>query len=143
MPDDERQKTHRFDGKLQRLFQAFFSDWLFSKRLTEQEMMDRYFTPDFSACIDGIELTSEDFSRRIARMRRETIVEKQEFVEMMETGNKLFSMHTTAGMSLASGKPFETLAIALFVFQGDRIQRGILNSITKGDPEDADMASRA
>jgi len=143
VPHDERQKTHRFDGKLQHIFQEFLSDWVFSKRLTEQEMMDRYFTPDFSTCIDGIELTREDFSRRLARMRREAVVEGQEFIEMMETDNKLFNMHTTAGMSLTSGKPFETLVIALFVFQGDKIQRGVLNSVTKGDPEDADMASRA
>ena len=65
------------------------------------------------------------------------------FMEMMEAGDKLFSMHTTRGLSLASGHPFETRAIALFIFEGTKMKQGYLNSATLGDPSDADFASRS
>ena len=140
---DERQVRNDFNGRLQTLFQDFFFDWAFSSEMSDQEIMDRYFTPDFSAHIDGVDLDKDQFQSRVGRMRREAIVEHQEFIEMMEEGDRLFSMHSVRGQSLASGQPFETRAIALFVFKGDKIQTGYLNSATKGAPEDADIASRS
>ena len=142
MPD-ERQVRNDFNGRLQTLFQDFFFDWVFSSEMSDRDIMDRYFTPDFSAHIDGVDLDKDQFQSRVGRMRREAIVEHQEFIEMMEEGDRLFSMHSVRGQSLASGQPFETRAIALFVFKGDKIQTGYLNSATKGAPEDADIASRS
>ena len=140
---DERQVRHSFNGRLQTLFQDFFFNWVFSSEMSDQEIMDRYFTPDFSAHIDGVDLNKEQFQSRVGRMRREAIVERQEFIEMMEQGDRLFTMLSVQGKSLTSGQPFETRAIALFVFKGDKIDTGYLNSATKGAPEDADIASRS
>ena len=140
---DERQVRHDFNGRLQTLFQDFFFNWVFSSAMSDEEIMDRYFTPDFSAHIDGVDLDKDQFQSRVGRMRREAIVEHQEFIEMMEEGDRLFSMHSVKGQSLASGQPFETRAIAFFVFKGDKIETAYLNSATKGAPEDADIASRS
>jgi len=138
-----QQITNGFDGPLQTIFQAFMADWVLVPEKSAQEVMDTYFTSDFFADIDGHHLSRAQFQRRIDRMRKDAAVETQEFVEMMETDDRLFSMHTTHGQSLASGYPFETRAIALFVFEGGKIKRGYLNSATLGDPSDADFASRS
>lgn len=138
-----QQITNGFDESLQTIFQAFMADWVLVPEKSPQEVMDTYFTSDFCADIDGHRLSRAQFQRRIDRMRKDAVVETQEFIEMMETGDKLFSMHTTRGLSLASGHPFETRAIALFVFEGGKIKKGFLNSATLGDPSDADFASRS
>ena len=138
-----KQITNSFDGKLQKIFQDFFYNWVFTSEMSDQEIMNKYFSPDFSAIIDGVELERDDFLHRVGRMRREAVVERQEFIEMMEQGDRLFSMHTVKGQSLSSGQPFQTLAIALFIFEGDKIKKGYLNSSTEGDPRDSDIASRS
>ena len=138
-----RQIKNDFSGPLQTLFQEFMADWAFSREKSAQEMIDTYFTPDFSAELDGHHLSRETFRSRIERMRQDAVVEEQEFVEMMEAGNKLFSMHSTRGRSVASGQPFETRVIAFFLFQGEKIKTCYLNSVTHGDPRDADFASRS
>ena len=140
---DGRQITKSFNGRLQKIFQEFFYNWVFSTEMSDREIIDRYFTENFSALIDGKELGRDDFLHRIQRMRQEAVVEKQEFIEMMEEGDKLFSMHTVMGKSLASGQPFKTRAIALFVFKDSKIEEGYLNSATQGDPRDSDIASRS
>ena len=142
MPEG-KQITNNFDGRLQIIFQEFFRNWVFVSEMSDQEMMDRFFCPDFSALIDGVELKRDDFLRRVGRMRSETVVERQEFIEMMEQGDRLFSMHTVKGQSLSSGQPFKTLIIALFIFEGDKIKKGYANSSTEGDPRDSDIASRS
>lgn len=138
-----RQIKNGFTEPLQTIFQDFMADWVFDAEKGAQEIIDTYFTPDFSAEIDGHGLSREDFQSRIDRMRQDAVVEEQEFVEMMESGDRLFSMHITRGMSHASNHPFETRAIALFVFEGKKIKKGYLNSVTLGDPSDADFASRS
>ena len=138
-----RQITNGFDRPLQIIFQAFMADWVFASEKSAQKIMDTYFTPDFFADIDGHHLSRAQFERRIDRMRKDASVETQEFMEMMEAGDRLFSMHTTRGLSLASGHPFETRAIALFIFEGTKMKQGYLNSATLGDPSDADFASRS
>lgn len=138
-----QQITNGFDAPLQTIFQAFMADWVIASEKSAQEIMDTYFTPDFFADIDGHHLARAQFQSRIERMRKDASVETQEFIEMMEDGDRLFSMHTTRGLSLSSGHPFETRAIALFVFEGTKIKKGYLNSATLGDPSDADFASRS
>ena len=138
-----RQNRNGFTGPLQTLFQDFMADWVFAAEKSAQEIIDTYFTEDFSAEIDGHDLSREQFQSRIDRMRKDADVERQDFVEMMESGDRLFSMHTTRGVSLASGQPFETRVIAFFVFEGKRLKKGYLNSVTLGDPSDADFASRS
>jgi len=118
-------------------------DWVFEPKKSPQEVMDTYFTPDFSAEIDGHRLSRDVFQSRINRMREDADVEEQDFVEMMEDGDRLFSMHYTRGKSLVTGQKFETRAIAFFVFEGKRIKKAYLNSVTLGDPRDADFASRS
>ena len=76
-------------------------------------------------------------------MRRGATVEQQNLIEMMEEGNRLFSMNKKKGISNASGKNFETRAIALFIFSGDKISQAYLNSVTIGDPKGLDFASRS
>ena len=137
------QITANFDGRLQKIFQKIFYDWMFLSQKSEKEIMDEYFTRDFSINIDGVQLSRDDFLRRVRRMRQEAVVEKQEFIEMMEDGDRLFSMHTVTGKSLLSGQPFETRVIAFFRFREAQIHEGYLNSVTEGDPRDADMASRS
>lgn len=137
-----KQITHGFDGRLQKIFQEFFFQWVFSSEMSDQAIMDTYFAADFVAIIDGVELTRDDFMQRVGLMRKTAVVEKQEFVEMMEQGDRLFSMHVVEGQSLSTGSAFKTRAIALFLFDGDRIQTAYLNSATQGDPRDADIASR-
>ncbi len=138
-----RQNRNGFTGSLQTIFQDFMADWVFAAGKSAQEIADTYLAPDFSAEIDGHDLSRQQFQSRIDRMRKDAAVERQDFVEMMESGNRLFSMHVTRGKSHASGHPFETRAIALFLFQGKRIKKGYLNSVTLGDPRDADFASRS
>lgn len=138
-----RQNRNGFTGPLQTIFQDFMADWVFDAEKSAQEIIDTYFAPDFYAEIDGHHLSRDTFRSRVDRMRREADVEAQDFLEMMESGDRLFSMHTTRGMSLASGQPFETRAIAFFQFDGKRIAKGYLNSVTLGDPRDADFASRS
>ncbi len=140
---DPKQIVHDFDGRLQSIFQQFFYNWVFSREMSAEDIIEKYFSPNFSATIDGVELNRNVFLQRIDRMRQEAIVEKQEFIEMMEEGDKLFTMHTVSGKSLLSGQNFQTRAIALFIFNGDKIERGYLNSATQGDPQDADIASRS
>ena len=139
----DRQNRNGFTGPLQTIFQDFMADWVFATDKSAQQVMDTYFTADFTAEIDGHELSRDQFQSRIDRMRRDAVVDSQDFVEMMEKGDKLFSMHTTRGTSRSSGHPFETRAIALFVFQAEKIKKGYLNSVTIGDPRDADFASRS
>ena len=141
MPD--QQNRNGFTEPLQTLFQDFMADWVFAADKSPQEIIDTYFTAGFSAEIDGHDLSRAQFQSRIERMRKEAVVESQDFEEMMESGDRLFSMHTTRGVSLASGHPFETRVIALFVFEGKKIKKGYLNSVTFGDPRDADFASRS
>ena len=138
-----RQITNDFDGPLQAVFQKMMADWNLSKEKSAQEIVDTYLAPDFSAEIDGHYLSRETFRSRIDRMRQDAVVEEQEFVEMMEAGDKLFSMHNTRGRSVASGQPFETRVIAFFLFQGEKMKKCTLNSVTLGDPRDADFASRS
>ncbi|MES0882921.1 nuclear transport factor 2 family protein [Roseibium sp. SCP14] len=138
-----QQNRYSFNGPLQTVFQDFMADWVFSDDHTAQQIMETYFTPDFSAEIDGRHLSHDIFQRRIGRMRQDAEVEEQDFVEMAEDGNRLFSMHNTRGKSLVSGQRFETRAIAFFRFDGKRIKKGYLNSVTPGDPSDADFASRS
>lgn len=137
-----KQITNGFEGKLQKIFQAFFYNWVFSSQMSVHDIMETYFSTDFSALIDGVELKREDFAQRVGLMRRTTLVEKQEFIEMMEEGDRLFSMHTVEGKSLSTDSPFRTRAIALFLFESDKIKTAYLNSATQGDPRDADIASR-
>lgn len=132
-----------FTAPLQTIFQDFMFDWLFEPKKTPADVMETYFTPDFSAEIDGRTLFRDRFQSRIERMRKDAEVDEQDFVEMMEDGNRLFTMHNTRGKSLVTGQTFETRAIALFVFDGKRIRKGFLNSVTLGDPRDADFASRS
>lgn len=145
--NNERMSGHQnrngFNQPLQSIFQDFMYDWIFIREKSAQEVMRTYFTSDFSADIDGRTLSHDEFQSRIDRMRQDAEVHEQDFVEMMEAGNKLFSMHHTRGKSLASGQKFETRAIALFHFQGKQIRKGFLNSVTLGDPRDADLASRS
>lgn len=138
-----QQITNGFNGPLQTIFQAFMADWVLVPEKGAQDVMDTYFAPEFVAEIDGHRLSRARFQSRIDRMRKDASVETQEFIEMMETDDRLFSMHTTRGQSLASGHPFETRAIALFVVEGGKMKKGYLNSATLGDPSDADFASRS
>ncbi|MEM6461173.1 MAG: hypothetical protein AAF724_04585 [Pseudomonadota bacterium] len=138
----DRQQRNGFDGPLQTVFQDFMADWIFRREKSAQEIMDSYFTEDFSTEIDGHLLDRAAFQSRIDRMRHDADVEGQEFIEMMETENKLFSMHLTRGLSLVTRKPFQTRAIAVFTFAGAKIRSGYLNSVTLGDARDADFASR-
>ena len=101
-----RQIKNNFDGPLQTIFQNLMADWLFSVERSAQEIVDTYLAPDFSAELDGHYLSRETFQSRIDRMRQDAVVEEQEFVEMMEAGDKLFSMHNVRGRSVASGQPF-------------------------------------
>ena len=139
----ERQKRNGFDEPFQSVFQDFMAAWLFSEEASPSEVMDAYFTPDFVAEIDGHILERKEFQSRISRMRQDAEIYEQEFIEMMETGNKVFSMHITRGISRASQQPFETRAIALFEFAGMKLRHGYLNSVTLGDSRDADFASRS
>ena len=143
MTADPRQVTNNFNGRLQKILQGCFYEWFFTDRLSDQEVIEKYFATDFSALIDGVELDRHVFEQRVHRMRQEAIVERQEFVEMIEQDNKLFSMHTVEGKSLLSGQQFATRVIALFVFNDEKIERVYVNSATKGDPRDADIASRS
>ncbi|MEM8856257.1 MAG: nuclear transport factor 2 family protein [Pseudomonadota bacterium] len=138
-----RQLTGGFTGRLQTRFQAFMADWVLRGDSSVEALADTYLAPDFTALIDGKMLSRTVFQNRIARMRNDAIVEEQEFVEMMEEGDRLFSMHITRGVSRETGQPFQTRAIAFFVFEGERIKTGYLNSVTLGDPRDADFASRS
>ncbi|MTH95789.1 hypothetical protein [Roseibium sp. RKSG952] len=137
-----KQNTNGFDGPLQRRFQTFFYDWAFSGEKTAEEVLETYFDREFSALIDGKRLSRKDFGARIVVMRRDVIVERQDFLQMMEDGDRLFSMHRVWGKSLVSEAPFETFAIAYFQFRGGRLLKGYLNSATVGDPRDLDIASR-
>lgn len=138
-----QQNRGGFSGPLETVFQDFMFDWVFEPKKSPQEVMDTYFTPDFSAEIDGHRLSRDVFQSRINRMREDADVEEQDFVEMMEDGDRLFSMHYTRGKSLVTGQKFETRAIAFFDFEGKRIKKAYLNSVTLGDPRDADFASRS
>lgn len=138
-----QQNRNGFNGRLQTVFQDFMADWVFSDDQSAQQIMDTYFTPDFSAEIDGRHLSRDIFQSRINRMRQDADVEEQDFVEMMEEGDRLFTMHYTRGKSLVTGKKFETRAIAVHRFEGKRIKKSYLNSVTLGDPRDADFASRS
>ncbi|MEM7120175.1 MAG: nuclear transport factor 2 family protein [Pseudomonadota bacterium] len=137
-----KQITHDFDGRLQKIFQEFFFNWFFSSKMSDQDIVDTYIADDFHAIIDGVELNRDDFAQRVSLMRRSAVIERQEFVQMMEQGDRLFSMHVVNGQSLKTDSAFKTRAIALFVFDGDRIKDAYLNSATEGDPRDADIAFR-
>ena len=138
----DRQMRNGFAEPLQVVFQDFMADWLFSREKCAQDIMDTYFTPDFVAHIDGHILQRSEFRSRIDRMRQDADVESQEFLEMMEQGERLFSMHTTRGISRKTNQPFQTRAIAFFAFKEKKIESGYLNSVTLGHPDDADFASR-
>ncbi|WP_299002232.1 nuclear transport factor 2 family protein [uncultured Shewanella sp.] len=137
-----KQITHDFNAKYQKIFQHFFYQWVFSEKLTAEQIMDEFFTDDFTAIIDGNLLTRQDFLRRIGKMRAETLIEQQEFLQMMEQENKLFSMHTVKGKMLADDSDFETRAIAYFEFRDDKLHQGYLNSATAGKLHSHDIASR-
>ncbi|MEM9635171.1 MAG: nuclear transport factor 2 family protein [Pseudomonadota bacterium] len=138
-----QQNRNGFNKPLQTIFQDFMADCVFSDDHTAQQIMEIYFTPDFSEEIDGRHLSHDIFQRRIGRMRQDTEVEEQDFVEMTEDGDRIFTMHYTRGKSLVSGQHFEIRAIAFFRFDGKRIKKGYLNSVTLGDPSDADFASHS
>ncbi|MEM1130554.1 MAG: nuclear transport factor 2 family protein [Pseudomonadota bacterium] len=138
-----KQNRNGFDGRLQTILHSVMFDWQLSSQKTAAEIMATYMTPDFSAEIDGHTLDHDTFQSRIDRMRRDAEVATQDFVEMMEEGDRVFSMHHISGMSRATGQPFETRVIALFYFSGDKIRKCYLNSVTLGDARDADFASRS
>ncbi|MCV0426114.1 MAG: nuclear transport factor 2 family protein [Roseibium sp.] len=138
-----KQKRNGFNGPLQTQFQDFMSDWVFATQMSAQDVLDTYFTDDFSAEIDGHILSKAQFQSRIDRMRQDADVHEQDFVEMMEDGDRLFSMHYTRGRSRVTDQPFETRAIAFFLYEGNKMKKGYLNSATLGDPRDADFASRS
>ncbi|MTI44240.1 hypothetical protein JM93_04087 [Roseibium hamelinense] len=137
-----KQITNGFNGRLEKRFQAFFYDWMFGDEMSPEQVLETYFDPGFTAVIDWHSLSRAEFGSRIKRMRQEAVVQNQVFHQMMEDGDRLFSMHELSGVSLASGKPFETFAIAYFEFNDNRLLRGYLNSVTKGDARDRDIASQ-
>ena len=138
-----KQNRNGFSKPLQTRFQDFMQDWVFVTGLSAKEVMDTYFTQDFSAEIDGHVLSRERFQSRIDRMRQDADVAEQDFAEMMEDGNRLFTMHYTRGRSRVTDMPFETRAIAFLIFEGNKVKKAYLNSVTVGDPRDADFASRS
>ena len=140
---EESETRRNFTRKLQTMFQEFFHNWVLSEEMNDQEIIDKYFSLNFSACIDGVELSRNDFLHRVHRMRQEVAVERLDFIEMMEEDSKLFSMHTISGKSLLSEQHFQTHAIAFFIFKDDKIEKGYLNSATRGNPQDFDIASRS
>lgn len=139
----DKQIRNGFHGPLQTILQDCMADWVFSVEKSPQEIADEYLTADYVASIDGHELDKATFVSRLERIREEVVPEIQEFLEMMEEGNKVFSMHTIRGVSRTSGEPFDSRVIALFIFENQKIKRVYLNSVTLGDPRDADLASRS
>ncbi|MEM1360846.1 MAG: nuclear transport factor 2 family protein [Pseudomonadota bacterium] len=137
-----KQNRNGFDGPLQTVLQDAMAAWFADDQMSAAEMSERFLAPDFSAELDGHILTRRAFEDRIDRMRKDANVEGQDFVEMMEEDDRVFSMHIVRGQSLASGHPFETRVIALFIFESEKIKKVYLNSVTLGDPRDADFASR-
>ena len=45
----KEQIRNNFNGNLERIFQKFFYNWVFSSEMSASEIMDSYFTSDFFA----------------------------------------------------------------------------------------------
>jgi len=138
-----RQITNHFNGKLQKIFQDFFYQAFLSTTMNCEDVIETYLTKDFTAYIDGKRFNRNLFSDRIQRMRKEAIVEEQNFLQMMEQDQRLFTQHTVSGLSITTNHSFKTQAIAFLIFKNNKIQTAYLNSATQGDPNDQDIASRS
>lgn len=116
-------------------------DALYDKQNAVEQVVERFFHPEYKQCINGVELNRDEYVAHVSEQRRNLDSVTFRYEEHLSDANKLFAIYYVNGKN-ASGNDLDAEVIAHFEFMDDMVYRihGQVR-VMHGDPADADMVS--
>ena len=104
--------------------------------------IEKYFAENYVQSVDDKVMDFEGFVRHIALQKKVITSAKVKFLNMLQEGNKVSTVHYVEAIKL-DGNKVEAKVMALFQFEDDKIiQCDELTLTTVGSKEDRDLGSR-
>lgn len=104
--------------------------------------IEKYFAENYIQSVDDKVIDFEGFVRHIALQKKVITCAKIKFLNMLQEGNKVSTVHYVEAIK-HDGNKVEIKVMALFQFEDDKIiQCDELTLITVGSKEDRDLGSR-
>ncbi len=123
------------------LIRQMFRD-LFEGDSVDQQVIDRYFSPNYVQRADGVTLDFKGFVDHVREVKRAITNLRFVFEQMVAEGNKVMEIHRVEGDKRLGGTFTVRLMSFWIIEDGKIVLCDELSYLEQGEPADRDLGSR-